>query len=212
MAETQGLQLSIELAEQVIVNLEEYTPHERIDLLTPESIQNILNARLQGSGWRFAAWRSFAKIIGQTPFHPTRASIQELENLSRIPELCMWIDTLTIFGKAFRKRIDWIELEVAVHAEDPDILSHIAAQEEQFLYVTGGCQKGYYMARPQPETTEFEQDLARILARFPKLKHLRYVRTVEGHLKGWSGAAMLSPKAFYTDEGKPYEEGTPDGL
>ncbi|KAF2501910.1 hypothetical protein BU16DRAFT_534535 [Lophium mytilinum] len=216
MAETFGPQLPVELAEQVIFGLEEYVPHERLTLLTSESIKNIKNARLQGSAWRFAAWRSFAKIIGQTPFHPTRASMQELENLSKLPDLCVWVETLTFSGKAFRRQIGWNELEEAVHSEDPDIVSHQAAQEDQFLYVTGLRQRvrqqRYYRARPQPEMTEFEQDLARILARFPNLKHLRYVRSVKGHLKGWSGVATLSPKGFYMEEGKSCEEGGTEGL
>jgi len=88
-----------ELVEQIVQALEINEVYERFDELTSASRGDILNARLVSRTIKWGAIKSFAKVVGQSRFDSTRASMESLDALSRIPDVTC--DTLTFSGKHF---------------------------------------------------------------------------------------------------------------
>ncbi|KAF2815352.1 uncharacterized protein BDZ99DRAFT_567213 [Mytilinidion resinicola] len=168
--------LPAELVEEVFRSMEEHVPNERIDILTAESVQAIKNARLQCQFWSQAAWRTFARLVGQVPFFATKISMAKLENLNLH------------------------FMNPVLDLDDPPTKDFMVCHAKQITYITGNRP---YSFSALNLTSKFEEDLAQILPRFSNLKNLRYIPTVEGHLRGyrWARSRRVSSQGLYIPEG-----------
>jgi hypothetical protein len=93
--------------------------------------------------------------------------MSDLDILSQNAELGKWLDTLTICGVGFKD-----PAETDLDIDGPRLLEQNTCQKDQNRYIDGRC------LGPAPNSiSEFEKDLTRILIRFPKVKHVRYVLT-----------------------------------
>ncbi|KAF2501906.1 hypothetical protein BU16DRAFT_211885 [Lophium mytilinum] len=187
-------QLPAELTQEVFRFLENFVPNERIDILDAESVEAIKNTRLQSRFWSQNGWRTFGKVLGQAPFFATKVSMAELDEFSQIPAVGERLTTLTFCGMGSRNLLfQNPELDL----EDRRTKDFVACHAAQISYTTSSRP---YSSSAQTLTSEFEKDLARILPRFPNLRHLRYLPAVEGHLKGYRWSDVPSD-GLYIPEG-----------
>ncbi|KAF2815349.1 uncharacterized protein BDZ99DRAFT_516082 [Mytilinidion resinicola] len=207
MAATDGkemLWIPAELYEGIIIGMENYMPNERIDILTPESMLAIRNARLVSSAWHDVAWKSFAKVVANTPFFATRDSIHDLDEISQT-KVAKYLETITICCKMF-------QTQPTTFQGSPDARNGLSnCLESQRIYRESARRLGRPGPSPLETRCEFEADLLRIFRRFPNLKHILYVRDVEVHMKGWPHPKNQTeiPSGIYNNEGDGWSAQSP---
>ncbi|KAF2501690.1 hypothetical protein BU16DRAFT_577783 [Lophium mytilinum] len=151
-----SIKLPAELAEIVIQQLEVYQDHGSFKSLTEASKLDIKNARQVSSEWKWAAIKSFAKVVESTTFVATKASMDGLKYLSEMPDITKWANTLTFSVVTFTGIPEsWRE--------------HSSNSRKWATY-----KRRYYSEQTFRQSSEFMQYLSYSLPRFTKLQHIRY--------------------------------------